>query len=132
MRTTRLAFTAACLLAGAIVLPSCQSPAAPPKPRGQSALDVMERVAVGANTCWIKSGDAPFKPYSMAPELDSYSGKPRFLLVRRNSHDIRPLLVVQAEGNPARLDVFGPMMNEPVNARISSDVRRWSNGDKRC
>lgn len=132
MHSARLAFTTACLLAGAVILPSCQSAATAPKPRGQSALDVMERVAVAANICWLKSGDATFKPYSMAPELDSYSGKPRFLLVRRNSHDIRPLLVVQAEGNPARLDAFGPMMSEPVNARIASDVHRWAAGDKRC
>lgn len=120
------------LLPGLLALPACQS--APPGPAagGQSALDVMERVAVGANNCWIKSGDPAFKAYAMAPELNSFSGKPRILLVRKGSSDIRPLLVVQAEGNPARLDAFGPMMNEPVRARILRDVAHWSTGSKGC
>ncbi|MNL58941.1 hypothetical protein D3C87_1826250 [compost metagenome] len=99
---------------------------------GPSALDIMERVAVGANNCWIKSGDPAFKAYSMAPELNSFSGRPRILLVRRQSKDIRPLLVVQAQGKPAKLEAFGPMMGEPVNARISTDVIRWARGDKSC
>ena len=64
----------------------------------------MERIALGANACWFKSGDPAFKAYSLAPELTSFSGRPRILLVRKGSADIRPLLVVQAEGKPARLD----------------------------
>lgn len=120
------------LLLPLLALASCQSEPKTPPARGQSALDVMERVAVGANNCWIKSGDPAFKAYSMAPELNSFSGKPRILLVRKGSSDIRPLLVVQAEGRPARLDAFGPMMSEPVAARIAADVRRWSGGAKGC
>ena len=120
------------LLLPLLALASCQSEPKTPPARGQSALDVMERVAVGANNCWIKSNDPAFKAYSMAPELNSFSGKPRILLVRKGSSDIRPLLVVQAEGRPARLDAFGPMMSEPVAARIAADVRRWSGGAKGC
>lgn len=105
----------------------------PPAPaRGPSALDIMELVAVGANNCWFKSGDPAFRAYSMAPELNSFSGRPRILVVRKQNRDIRPLLVVQAEGRPAKLDVFGPMMNEPIQGRIVSDVNRWSRGDKSC
>ena len=115
-----------------LALAACQSQPKTPQAHGQSALDVMERVAVGANNCWIKSGDPAFKAYAMAPELNSFSGKPRILLVRKGSRDIRPLLVVQAEGRPARLDAFGPMMSEPVAGRIAADVRRWSSGDKGC
>ncbi len=122
-----------CILAAAFALSACQSSAPPPsKTHGHSALDIMERVAVGANRCWLKSGDPAFKAYSMAPELDSYSGKPRFLLVRRGSHDIRPVLVVQAQGNPGRLEAFGPMMGEPAGARVAHDIRRFANGDKDC
>lgn len=120
------------LLLPLLALASCQSEPKTSPARGQSALDVMERVAVGANNCWIKSNDPAFKAYSMAPELNSFSGKPRILLVRKGSSDIRPLLVVQAEGRPARLDAFGPMMSEPVAARIAADVRRWSGGAKGC
>lgn len=124
---------ALCILAlPMLALVSCQSEPKTPPGQGQSALDVMERVAVGANNCWIKSGDPAFKAYAMAPELNSFSGKPRILLVRKGSSDIRPLLVVQAEGKPARLDAFGPMMSEPVAARIAADVRRWSGGAKGC
>ncbi|GEO83193.1 MULTISPECIES: hypothetical protein [Alphaproteobacteria] len=115
-----------------LALAACQPKPSPSATQGQSALDVMERVAVGANNCWIKSGDPAFKAYSMAPELNSFSGKPRILLVRRGSSDIRPLLVVQAEGRPARVEAFGPMMNEPLSARIAADVSRWSKGSKGC
>lgn len=118
--------TAAGLLAGC--KPETPKPSAP----SQSALDIMEKVAVGANRCWFKSGDPAFKAYSLAPELTSFSGRPRILLVRRNSADIRPLLVVQAEGRPARLDAFGPMMNEAIAPRIRKDVVRWANGAKDC
>ena len=124
---------ALCILAlPMLALVSCQFEPKTPPTQGQSALDVMERVAVGANNCWIKSGDPAFKAYAMAPELNSFSGKPRILLVGKGSSDIRPLLVVQAEGKPARLDAFGPMMSEPVAARIAADVRRWSGGAKGC
>lgn len=125
MRRAPLAF-----LVLVTALAGCQ-PEAPVK-SGPSALDLMERVAVGANNCWIKSGDPAFKAYTMAPELNSFSGRPRILLVRRQSKDIRPLLVVQAEGKPGKLDAFGPMMNEPIRSRIVSDVTRWSRGDKSC
>lgn len=115
-----------------LAIAACQSKPKTPPAQGQSALDVMEKVAVGANNCWIKSGDPAFKAYAMAPELNSFSGKPRILLVRKGSPDIRPLLVVQAEGRPARLEAFGPMMSEPVAGRITADVRRWSSGSKGC
>lgn len=115
-----------------LAIAACQSKPKTPPTQGQSALDVMEKVAVGANNCWIKSGDPAFKAYAMAPELNSFSGKPRILLVRKGSPDIRPLLVVQAEGRPARLEAFGPMMSEPVAGRITADVRRWSSGSKGC
>ncbi len=119
------------ILAPLLALASCQTEQAPVQ-TPLSALDVMERVAVGANNCWFKSGDPAFRDYALAPELTSFSGRPRILLVRRQSKDIRPLLVVQAEGKPAKLSAFGPMMGEPVKDRISTDVTRWARGDKSC
>ncbi|TCU11906.1 hypothetical protein [Rhizobium sullae] len=118
---------------GALCAPiaSCQSRAPSPGP-DRSALSTMERVAVGANSCWFKSGDAAFSAYRLAPELNSFSGRPRILVVHKNSPEGRPLLVVQAEGNPARLQAFGPMMSEPVSTRIAADVTRWSGGGKTC
>jgi len=92
----------------------------------------MERVALGANGCWFKSADPAFKAYRLAPELNSFSGRPRILIVPRNSPEARPLAVVQAEGHPARLQAFGPLLSEPVGARITADVRRWAAGDEGC
>ncbi|WP_312413982.1 hypothetical protein [Shinella sp.] len=118
-------------LALSAALAGCQTKTPAPKPNG-AALPTMERVALGANACWFKSGDPAFKAYRLAPELNSFSGRPRILVVHRNSPESRPLLVVQAEGNPAKLDAFGPLMSEPVGARIATDVRRWAAGGKGC
>ncbi len=99
------------------------------RPRG---LPTMERVAMAANACWFKSGDKAFSTYKLAMELTSYSGRPRILAVPKHAPEGLPLLVVQAEGNPARLDAFGPMMQGPSAERIKHDVTRWAAGDKGC
>lgn len=115
----------------AAMLAACQS-AAPAANANRAALPTMERVALGANACWFKSGDPAFAAYKLAPELNSFTGRPRILLVHKGSPESRPLLVVQAEGSPARLQAFGPMMQEPVAGRIAGDVNRWSSGNKAC
>lgn len=130
MRRLPLLLIAPIAVAG--LLAGCKPEAPKPSAPSQSALDIMEKVAVGANRCWFKSGDPAFQTYSLAPELTSFSGRPRILIVRKTSADIRPLLVVQAEGKPARLDAFGPMMNEAIAPRIRQDVVRWANGSKDC
>lgn len=127
------------LLSAKLVLPlvavatlaACQTKTPAPKANG-AALPTMERIALGANACWFKSGDPAFKAYRLAPELNSFTGRPRILVVHRNSPESRPLLVVQAEGNPAKLAAFGPMMSETVSARIATDVQRWAAGGKGC
>ena len=121
------------LLLLSVSLAGCQS-SRPPAVTGpnRTALSTMERVAINANTCWFKSADPAFAPYRLAPELNSFSGRPRFLVVPRNSPESRPVLVVEAQGNPAKLDAFGPMMSESSRARISHDVTRWANGAKGC
>ncbi|OLP53935.1 hypothetical protein BJF92_04835 [Rhizobium rhizosphaerae] len=119
----------------AIALPACQASAPAPKaPPAQNtaALPTMERIALAANRCWFKSGDAAFKPYRMAPELNSFSGRPRILLVHRGAPEARPLAVVQAEGHPARLQAFGPLFSQDVGPRMTGDIRRWANGDTGC
>jgi len=113
------------------LLSACQSGREASAPN-RAALPTMERVALAANTCWFKSQDAAFKPYRLAPELNSFSGRPRILAVPRNSPESRPVLVVQAEGNPARLDAFGPLMNGGEGERIRRDVLRWAGGGSNC
>lgn len=102
-------------------------------PSGKSAaLLSMEQVAISAHKCWIASKDPAFSQYQMANELNSFSGTPRFLLVPAKHYGGKPLLVVQAQGNSSRVDVFGPLMNDPLGARISSDVARWQAGNPAC
>lgn len=131
MRIATTLTAAAALAVIGMLAASCQSKA-PPVSANRDALSTMERVAVGANNCWFKSGDAAFATYRLAPELNSFSGRPRILVVHKNSPAGLPHLVVQAEGNPARLQAFGPLMSRPVSARIAADVNRWSAGSKAC
>ncbi|MFK0382279.1 MULTISPECIES: hypothetical protein [Rhizobium/Agrobacterium group] len=132
-RLLRFTFSrAAGLTLAALALAACQPKPQPVSSVSHAALPTMERIALGANACWFKSGDPAFKSYRLAPELNSFSGRPRILLVPRNSPESRPMLVVQAEGNPAKLDAFGPVMNEGMSSRIAADVKRWANGGKGC
>ncbi|MEO9339065.1 hypothetical protein ABFT80_16740 [Mesorhizobium sp. SB112] len=118
------------------VLAGCQSEKKSPAsqvPSGKSAsLRTMEQVAIAAHKCWFASKDPAFRAYRMANELNSFSGTPRFLLVPAKDYGARPLLVVQAQGNSSRVDVFGPLMNESLGSRINSDVGRWRAGDNSC
>lgn len=133
MRISSILKTASATCTVAIALAACQSGSKAPAPvASRAALPTMERVALGANSCWFKSGDPAFAAWRLAPELNSFSGRPRILLVPRNSPESRPALVVQAEGNPARLDAFGPVMSGPTATRVANDVRRWAAGGKGC
>ena len=131
MRSARFAVLA---LAGALAACQAKAPANPPTaPQGKSAaLRTMEQVAIAAQSCWFASRDPAFAPYRMANELNSFSGRPRILLVPSRSPESRPLLVVQAEGEPARVDTFGPLMQDALGPRISADVRRWMAGSRAC
>jgi hypothetical protein len=124
----------ALLAAAGLALASCQSsPKSTPAPSGKSAsLLAMEQVAIAAHNCWIASKDPAFKSYQMANELNSFSGTPRFLLVPAKHYGGKPLLVVQAQGNSSRIDVFGPLMADPLGARIGSDIARWQAGNPSC
>ena len=117
-----------------VAVAACQSsPKTAPAPSGKSAaLLAMEQVAISAHKCWIASKDPAFKAYQMANELNSFSGTPRFLLVPAKHPEGRPLLVVQAEGSPARLQAFGPLMQDQLGSRIGADVTRWASGDTGC
>lgn len=129
-----IAATAGCA-ALAILATGCRtSPEAGLSETGKSAaLRNMEQVATAAHRCWFASRDPAFRDYSFANELNSFTGRPRFLLVPRGDFGGRPLLVVQAEGAAGRVSAFGPLMDEPQAAsRISADLRRWSGGAQAC
>ncbi|MBO0902318.1 hypothetical protein J1C47_01575 [Jiella sp. MQZ13P-4] len=92
----------------------------------------MERLTLNANRCWFKSKDPAFSAYSLAPELSSFSGRPRFLLVPKGKPEARPLLVVEGRSGSASVDTYGSLTGQPVGARIAADVARWSAGDDGC
>jgi hypothetical protein len=120
-------------LALAAMLAACQSDTTTPPSGGKSAaLRTMEQIAIAAHKCWFASKDPAFKPYRMANELNSFSGRPRFLLVPAKHYEGKPLLVVQAEGPAPDLQAFGPLMDEPLGARITSDLKRWAAGSSSC
>lgn len=126
---------AAALGIAALALAACQSgsKATAPSTGGKSAsLRAMEQVAIAAHKCWIASKDPAFRAYQMANELNNFGGTPRFLLVPAKHYGGKPLLVVQATGNSSRVEVFGPLMAEPLGARIGADIARWQGGSADC
>jgi hypothetical protein len=120
-------------LAALALAAACQSQATQPPSSGKSAaLRTMEQVAIAAHRCWFASKDPAFKSYRMANELNSYSGRPRFLLVPVKHFEGKPLLVVQAEGPAPNLQAFGPLMQEQLGTRIGDDLKRWAAGSTSC
>jgi hypothetical protein len=123
----------ACFALATIAACQAQTPAPSGGGGGKSAaLLSMEQVATAAYRCWFDSADAAFRTYSFANELNSFSGRPRFLLVPKNNFGGRPLLVVQAEGAEGRVSAFGPLMDGENGARIAADINRWRAGDSGC
>ncbi|QPC88735.1 hypothetical protein GA830_14965 [Mesorhizobium sp. NBSH29] len=97
-----------------------------------AALQVMEQVAIAAHKCWFAAKDPAFRAYRMANELNSFSGRPRFLLVPAKNYEAKPLLVVQAEGASRRVEYFGPLLDDKLGGRITGDIARWSSGNNAC
>jgi len=97
-----------------------------------SALPLMEHITLNAQSCWFKSRTADFKPYRLAPELHSFSGRPRMLLVPYANPAARPLLVVEASGDPAQISAYGPLMKDKTGKRIARDLERWLTGSTSC
>lgn len=123
----------AIILATLLSLAACQSQKPPSSGGGKSAsLRLMEQVAIAAHKCWFASKDPAFKGYRFANELNSMSGQPRFLLVPARNFGGLPALVVQARAPSAKLEAFGPLLQEPLGARIQGDLNRWRSGDPSC
>lgn len=121
------------ILAAVGALAACQSgPGQVALGGGSDALPTMQRISSAAQDCWFRSKAPEFSGYRLADELNSYSGRPRILLVPAHSPESRPLLVVQAEGNPAKVQAFGPLMQKPVGSRIAADVKHWAAGGSSC
>ncbi|MCV3241488.1 hypothetical protein [Mesorhizobium sp. ZC-5] len=123
------------LVAVAATAAGCQSgnKADSAAPSGKSAaLLTMEQVAIAAHKCWFASKDKAFRPYRFANELNSMSSQPRFLLVPAKNFGGLPALVVQARGNSSQVEIFGPLLSDPLGDRISTDINRWRSGNTSC
>jgi hypothetical protein len=124
------------LFAACAALSACQTAKVETRTSSSSsaraALPVMERVALGARECWFRSGDPAFTKYRLSPELTSMTGKPRILIVPARNPNGLPLAVIEAQGSPARLSAFGPLMGEALGNRIRADVNRWAAGSDGC
>ncbi|RFC65143.1 hypothetical protein DYI37_04640 [Fulvimarina endophytica] len=116
------------------ILSACAS-APEPEPStspSQAGLDLMERLTLNADRCWFKSGDPAFDGYGLAPELASFSGKPRFLLTPAGQPEARPLLVVEGQSGSADVSIYGPLLSEEIGQRARADVLRWQSGSDDC
>lgn len=99
---------------------------------GDAALPVMENIALNARMCWFRSGSNKFENYRLAPELQSFSDRPRILIVPKHNPNERPLLVIEATGKPANITVYGPLMQTRLSVQIDKDVMNWSKGERNC
>ncbi len=95
---------------------------------------LMVHVAKQVQACWFKKKDPALRGYKMASELNSFSGKPRILIVPRNNPTGLPKLVAQAErrGGRNRFSSFGPLLNTKQGPRLAASLDAWARGSKTC
>lgn len=123
-------------LAAALALSGCVGE----KPGGSLMLEVeasrastvLADVNEKAQKCWMKSGDRAFRDLALIPELDTRTGKPRLLIVKRGKASGLPQLVIEAHGDPVKISTYGPLAEAPVSARINEDVMAWTTGRTTC
>ena len=96
------------------------------------AIAALQAINGKAATCWMRSKDPAFAGLRLIPELDTQYGRPRLLLLKKNSQYGLPVLVVEAHGSPAKIETYGPLTQGPVGSRIEQDIRRWSTGSQAC
>ncbi|MEF2072314.1 hypothetical protein [Consotaella aegiceratis] len=117
----------------ATLLAGCGTPPPSPTAATDTGLDRMERLTLLANRCWFQSNDPAFATYTLAPELSSYSGRPRFLLVPHGQPEARPLLVVEGQSGARDVAIYGPLSGKPdIGPRIHGDLDRWGHGSDAC
>ncbi|WP_273505128.1 hypothetical protein [Fulvimarina manganoxydans] len=118
----------ATLLAGCGAVPGPTAPS----PGGQTGLDLMERLTLNADRCWFRSGDPVFESYGLAPELSSFSGRPRFLIVPEGKPEERPLLVIEGRTGSSDVSIYGPLTGNPAGNKAAADIDRWRTGSDDC
>jgi hypothetical protein len=119
------------------LLGACQTPAPRDYAEFRSQQDPTStavRIAESMGRCWFGGGRAAFADYSYAPELNSFSGRPRVLVVRKADPTGLPALVVEASAadRGASVKLFGPLMASAEAPAIGRDIERWAGGATTC
>ena len=118
---------------GVLTLAGCTQ-GEPPAPaaavKQERPVAVMERVARRVQACWYKTPRRALKGTRLAAELDSYSGRPRILIVPRNRPTGLPKIVAEARtvGGSTRFEAYGPLLDRT----LESDLNRWARGGSAC
>ena len=94
----------------------------------------MVRVAKQVQACWFAKKDPAMKGFTMAPEVNSYTGKPRILIVPKSNPGGLPKLVAQAETQNGRtiFVTFGPLLSTADGPRLEASLRKWAQGSETC
>ena len=130
-----------CALAGAAALAAflgaCQTEA--PKSyleysSPQDPVSVSSRISANVGACWFAGKRPEFASFSYAPELISYSGRPRVLIVRKADPTGLPTLVIEASKGQhgTSVKLFGPLLATAEAPVIRTDVQRWVAGGTGC
>ena len=100
----------------------------------QAPVNVATRIAESVRACWFGGERSAFAEYSYAPELNSYSNRPRVLIVPKAEPHGLPKLVIEASAadRGSSVKLFGPLMASPEAAAITRDVARWADGATGC
>ena len=117
-------------LAASVALAACsQTTKQDSSPRA-----TMVQVAKQVQACWFAKKDLAMKGFTMAPEINSFTGKPRILIVPKNNPGGLPKLVAQAESQNGRTNfvTFGPLLSTADGPRLEASLRSWAQGSRTC
>ncbi len=100
----------------------------------QDTNTVATRIAERVGACWFSGGNGAFSRFAYAPELNSFSGKPRILVVPKADPAGLPQLVIEiSTGSQATVvKLFGPLLATARGTAIQRDVERWADGGTDC
>ena len=126
-------------LAATLMLSACQTREAPADyleySSARDAGTTASHLADNVRACWFAGARAAsFTGYSYAPELNSYSGRPRVLIVPKQDPGGLPKLVIEASKNESgsAVRLFGPLLAGPQAELIRRDVAHWTRGGSGC
>ncbi len=118
----------------AVLLSGCVTVEDEPTVAQSSPQSLMAEVATQVQACWFRSKDKRFAKYTLSPELNSYAGRPRILLVPRGRQSALPVLVAQAErvNGQTVFSSYGPLVGQTGGAALQGDLSRWASGERTC